>query len=307
MTTLVAAPENGSAVVSGMARVSVSRVVAIKRLAVIGMALLSLSYGCKGSDKGSEAEAGGKVKLLGSSTVTPLASPLADAYGKTHLSTQFVIEESNSNWGLGALRSGMTDIALSIKPPGSGEEDKNLVAHAVARDGLCMIVHKDNPVEALSDDQIRNIFEGKVANWKEVGGQDAPLVRLNHAEVRTTLVMFVKYLGVQVSDMKYTDVVIGSDKEAIQGVVNKPGAITYVSIASALTAQTAGNPIKLIGFKGVAPTVANVENGTVPVVYDVNFVTSNAPKPPTKAFVDYAKSSAATEILKQNNFAAAKG
>jgi phosphate transport system substrate-binding protein len=107
--------------------------------------------------------------------------------------------------------------------------------------------------------------------------------------------------------MKYTDVVIGSDREAIQGVVNKPGAITYVSIASALTAQAAGDPIKLIGLKGVAPTVANVENGTVPVVYDVSFVTSNAPKPPTKAFVDYATSSAATEIRKQKNFGAPKG
>ena len=288
-----------------MARLFVSRVVTMRTLGVIVMALVSLT-GCKGSDKGSEGDAGGKVKLLGSSTVTPLAGPLADAYGKAHVSTQFEIEESNSNWGLGALRSGMTDIALSIKPP-AGEEDKNLVAHAVARDGLCMIVHKDNPVEALSDDQIRNIFEGKVSNWKDVGGQDAPLVRLNHAEVRTTLVMFVKYLGVQVSDMKYTDIVIGSDREAIQGVVNKPGAITYVSIASALTAQAAGDPIKLIGFKGVAPTVANVENGTVPVVYDVSFVTSNAPKPPTKAFVDYATSSAAAEIRKQQNFGAPKG
>jgi len=172
----------------------------MKKLGAVIAALLVLSCGCKGqgSEKGSDggADAGGKVRLLGSSTVTPLAGPLADAYGKTHVSTQFDMEESNSNWGLGALRSGMTDIALSIKPPSSGEEDKNLVTHPVARDGLCMIVHKDNPVEALSDDQIRNIFEGKVANWKEVGGKDAALVRLNHAEVRTTLVMFVKYLGV---------------------------------------------------------------------------------------------------------------
>jgi phosphate transport system substrate-binding protein len=106
--------------------------------------------------------------------------------------------------------------------------------------------------------------------------------------------------------MKYTEVVIGSDKEAIQGVVNKPNAITYVSIASALTAQAAGSPIKLIGFKGVAPTVANVENGTVPVVYDVGFTTQSAPNPQTKAFVDYASSPASAELRKQKNFAAPK-
>jgi phosphate transport system substrate-binding protein len=282
----------------------------MKRLGVIVAVLLALSCGCKGqgSDKGADggAGAGGKVRLTGSSTVTPLAGPLADTYGKTHLTTQFDTEETNSSMALAALRSGMTDIALSIKPP-SGEEDKNLVAHAVARDGLCMIVHKDNPVEALSDDQLRSIFEGKVANWKEVGGKDAALVRLNHSEVRTTLVMFVKYLGVQASDMKYTDVVVGSDKEAIQGVVNKPDAITYVSIASALTALAAGSPIKLIGFKGVAPTIANVENGTVPIVYDVSFTTQATPNPQTKAFVDYASSPAAAEVRKQKNFAAPKG
>jgi phosphate transport system substrate-binding protein len=280
----------------------------MKRLAIVIVAVVALAYGCRGQDSGSGGDAkavSGKVRLLGSSTVTPLASPLADSFGKSHLAVQFDMEESNSNWGLGALRSGMTDIALSIKPL-SGDEDKNLVAHSVGRDGLCMIVHKDNPVEALSDDQLRDIFQGKLTNWKEVGGKDAPLVRLNHAEVRTSLVMFVKYLGLEVSDMKYTDVVIGSDKEAIQGVVNKPDAITYVSIASALTAQAAGSPIKLIGLKGVAPTVANVENGTVPVVYDVSFTTQSAPNPQTKAFVEYASSPAAADVRKQKNFAAPK-
>jgi phosphate transport system substrate-binding protein len=282
----------------------------MKKFGLVVVAALVLSYGCKGQGSEQQGSSGssavsGKVRMLGSSTATPLAGPLADAFGKSHITMQFEVEESNSNWGLGALRSGMTDIALAIRLP--DEADKNLIPHAVARDGLCMIIHKDNPVEALSDDQIRNIFEGKVANWKEVGGKDAALVRLNHAEVRTTLVMFVKYLGVQASDMKYTDVVVGSDKEAIQGVVNKPDAITYVSIASALTAQAAGSPIKLIGFKGVAPTVANVENGTVPIVYDVSFTTQVTPNPQTKAFLDYALSPSSAEARKQKNFAAPKG
>jgi phosphate transport system substrate-binding protein len=281
----------------------------MKKLGLVIVAAVVLAYGCRGQESGQAGGDGkavsGKIRLLGSSTVTPLANPLADAFGKSHLTVQFDMEESNSNWGLGALRNGMTDIALSTKPL-AGDVDKNLVAHPVARDGLCMIVHKENPVEALSDDQLRDIFQGKLANWKDVGGKDAPLVRLNHAEVRTSLVMFVNYLGVQVSDMKYTEVVIGSDKEAIQGVVNKPNAITYVSIASALTAQAAGSPIKLIGLKGVAPTVANVENGTVPVVYDVSFTTQSAPNPQTNAFVEFASSPTAAELRKQKNFAAPK-
>ena len=268
--------------------------------------VLVLTLGCRGKDseKGSSGAVSGKVKALGSSTVTPLAKSMADAFEKSHAGTDFEIEESNSNWGLGALRPGMTDIALSIKP--LSDDDKNLVAHRVARDGLCVIVNNANPVTALSDDQLRSIFQGKIANWKEVGGKDAPLTRLNHAEVRTSLVMFVKYLGLQVSDMKYTDVVISSDREAIQTVSSKPEAMTYLSIASALSAIAGGSPLKLIGLGGVEPTVANVENGKVPIVYDVSFVTKDAPNPQTKAFVEFAASSAAADLRKEKNFAPPK-
>jgi phosphate transport system substrate-binding protein len=246
----------------------------------------------------------GKIKALGSSTVTPLARSLADAFAKSNPGADIEIEESNSNWGLGALRPGMTDIALSTRPPDAA--DKSLVAHPIARDGLCVIVHNTNPVTALSDEQLRGIFEGKIASWKEVGGKDAAIIRLNHAEVRTSLVMFVKYLGLQVSDMKYTDVVISSDREAIQTVSSKPDAMTYLSMASALTAVAGGSPLKLIGLRGVAPTVANVENGTVPIVYDVSFVTKEAPNPQTKAFVEFAASPAAADLRKEKNFAAPK-
>jgi phosphate transport system substrate-binding protein len=272
----------------------------VKPFNLLIAAVLVTTFGCHGQDSEKSSNGGkaasGRIKALGSSTVTPLARSLADAFAKTHPGTDFEIEESNSNWGLGALRPGMTDIALSTKPP--SEDDKNLVAHPIARDGLCVIVHNTNPVTALSDDQLRGIFQG---------GKDAAITRLNHAEVRTSLVMFVKYLGLQVSDMKYTDVVISSDREAIQTVSSQPNAMTYLSIASALSAIAGGSPLKLIGLQGVAPTVANVENGTVPIVYDVSFVTKDTPNPQTKAFVDFAASSSAANLRKEKNFAPPKG
>ncbi|MBI2963227.1 MAG: phosphate ABC transporter substrate-binding protein [Deltaproteobacteria bacterium] len=279
----------------------------MRRLTLLVVAVLAGTLGCRGQES-QEASGGGpavsgKIKALGSSTVLPLAKSLADAFAKAHPGTEFEIEQSNSNWGLGALRPGMTDIALSTKPP--GEDDKALVAHRLGRDGLCVIVHKSNPVEALSDDQLRGIFQGKIVNWKEVGGNDTPIVRLNHSEVRTSLVLFVAHLGLQVSDMKYTDIVIGSDSEGVQLVSNKPEAMTYLSIASALGAVAGGSPLKLIGLRGVAPTVANVENGTVPVVYDVSLITKDAPNPQTRAFVEFATSPATADMRKEKNFAPA--
>lgn len=278
----------------------------MKRTIVVAVLVAALGCHGQGSEDSSRGAAAvsGTVHALGSSTAVALVKPLADAFSKEHPGAQFEIEQSNSNWGLGALRPGMTDMALSTKPPDAN--DANLVAHPIGRDGLCMIVHKDNSVEALSDDQLRGIFKGEITNWSEVGGKDAPIVRLNHAEVRTSLTLFAAHLGLEVSDMKYTDVVIGSDGEAVQNVSNNPNATTYVSIASALRAAAEGSPLKLIGLRGVPPTVSNVENGTVPVVYDVSLVTKDPPKPVTKAFVEFARSSAADEIRERTHFASPK-
>src|SRR5215813_12880046 len=98
----------------------------VKPFNLLIAAVLVVTFGCHGkdSDKGSGGAVSGRIKALGSSTVTPLAKSLADAFEKTHPGADFEIEESNSNWGLGALRPGMTDIALSTKPP--SDDDKNL-------------------------------------------------------------------------------------------------------------------------------------------------------------------------------------
>lgn len=276
-----------------------------------GLLAVALWVALAGCSKGGSEQAAsgapapsGRVTALGSSTVVQVVKPLIDAFQKVNPKISIEPESSNSNWGLGALRGGMNDIALSTKGP--SPDDKHLVAHAIARDGLCVIVHKDNPVQALTDDQLKGIFEATIKNWKEVGGSDAPIERLNHAEVRISLEMFVKYLGIQVSDIKYSESVIAADAGAVGGVANQTNAVTYVSIASALNAVAEGKAIKLIGLKGVPPTVANVENGTVPVVYDINLVTKDKPTPQTQAFIDFATSSAAADIIKAKNFAPKK-
>ena len=276
-------------------------------VSLLVVAALVSSSACSKKESAEEAAAksvSGTVTALGTSTAMPLVKALADAFQKKTPAVSIEPSSSNSNWGLGALRNGMVDIALSSKPPEA--EDKNLVGHPVARDGLCMIVNKENPVEALSDEHLKGIFQGTIKNWNELGGKDAPIERLNHAEVRTSLAMFVGYLGLTLGDIKYTETVISEDPGAIASVANDPNAVTYVSIGSALNGIADGKAIKMIGLRGVAPTVANVENGTVPVIYDINLVTKDNPKPAAKAFVDFAASSEAVAAVKAANFAPKK-
>jgi phosphate transport system substrate-binding protein len=274
------------------------------RSLVVLLATVSILAACSKKESETAGALKGTIRFLGSGTAASLVRPLADAYGKDHPDIKFEIEVSNSSFGLGQVRSGAADIAMSIKK--LGPDDKDLKAYTIARDGLCMLVNRENAVAALTDDQIKGIFKGEITNWKAVGGKDAKIERVNHAEVRTTLVLFVGYLGLQPSDMKYSDLVASTDADAINSVTGTPNAVTYTSIASALQGVAGGSPVKLVGLAGVAPTPENVGAGKVPVVYDVQLVTKGEPQEPFKSFLDFATSARAAETVKNKSFAPAK-
>jgi phosphate transport system substrate-binding protein len=274
-----------------------------RRSLVVLLATVSILVAC--SKKQSDTAAfKGTMRFLGSGTAASLVRPLADAYGKDHPDVKFEIEVSNSSFGLGQVRSEATDIAMSIKK--LGPDDADLKAYTIARDGLCMLVNRGNAVEALTDDQIKGIFKGEITNWKNLGGKDAKIEHVNHAEVRTMLVLFVGYLGLQPSDMKYSDLVASTDADAINSVAGTPNAVTYTSIASALQAVAGGSPVKLVGLAGVPPTPENVGAGKVAVIYDVQLVTKGEPREPIKSFLDFATSAKTAETVKSKSFAPAK-
>jgi NAD(P)-dependent dehydrogenase (short-subunit alcohol dehydrogenase family) len=107
------------------------------------------------------------MRFLGSGTAASLVRPLAD--GKDHPDVKFEIEVSNSSFGLGQVRSGAADIAMSIKK--LGPDDKDLKAYTIARDGLCMLVNRENAVEALErmkEEFARNVALGRMGDPDEI-------------------------------------------------------------------------------------------------------------------------------------------
>ncbi len=101
---------------------------------------------------------------------------------------------------------------------------------SIARDGVTIILNKDNPLPALSDKQVVDIYTGKIKNWKEVKGKDAPITVVNKAEGRSTLELFTHYFKLKNSDIK-AQVVIGDNEQGIKTVAGNPNAIGYVSIS----------------------------------------------------------------------------
>jgi phosphate transport system substrate-binding protein len=114
-----------------------------------------------------------QLVLTGSSTVAPLVGEIAKQFEALHPGVRVDVQSGGSSRGVADARRGLADIGMvsrDLKP-----EEQDLTALTIARDGVSVILHRDNPVVALSDEQIVAIYKGDITNWSEVGGNDAPI------------------------------------------------------------------------------------------------------------------------------------
>lgn len=187
------------------------------------------------------------------------------------------VQSGGSSRGVADARQGTADIGLVSRDLKDNEKD--LQSFAVARDGVSVILHKENPLATLSNQQIIDIYTKKVNNWNEVGGKDAPITVVNKAEGRSTLELFAQFFKLKVTEIK-ADVVIGDNEQGIKTVAGNPNAIGYVSVGSAEYSANNGVAIKLLPVNGVAASIANVSNKTFPISRPLN----PSPKQPPQGF-----------------------
>ncbi len=153
-------------------------------------ALLAIVPGCSRSRRSTE-----QIILTGSSTVAPLAAEIGRRFEKRFPDARIDVQTGGSSRGLADTRQDLCDIGMVSRDSKANESD--LSWHAVARDGVCLIVHSSNPVDDLSDEQVEAIYTGTVTNWKDIGGRDAPITVISKAEGRSTLEIFLNHFGLQ--------------------------------------------------------------------------------------------------------------
>lgn len=240
-----------------------------------------------------------QLVLTGSSTVAPLASELGKRFEMLHAGVRIDVQTGGSSRGVADARRQLADIGMvsrELKP-----QEHDLLAFTIARDGIGIIVHRDNPVSSLSDEQIVAIYTGRVENWMDVGGSDAEITVVNKAEGRSTLELFLGYFDLESADIQ-ADVVIGDNEQGIKTVAGNVNAIGYVSIGTAEYDATHGVAIKLLPLGDVAASIENVRNGSYPLSRPLNFVTRSKPQGLAKEFIEFARSAAVHDIVKEQYF-----
>lgn len=247
----------------------------------------------------SAQAADGKIVLTGSSTIAPLMAEIGKRFEERNPEVRVDVQTGGSSRGITDARSGLADIGMVSRALKSEESDLN--NFTVARDGVGIILNSANPVAELTDQQVIDIYIGKLTDWAAVGGQPGAITVVNKAEGRSTLELFIAHFKLKASDIK-AQVVIGDNQQGVKTVAGNPGAIGYVSVGTAEFEAGQGSRIKLLSLGGVAGSIANVRNGSFPLARPLNLVTKTEPSGLVKDFIEFARSADVNDIIEEQFF-----
>lgn len=208
----------------------------------------------------SSSNVSGKVLSLGSTALQPLAEQVAKSFQEKNPNVTITVQGGGSGAGLSQVSDGSAQIGNSdvFAEEKDGIDATKLVDHKVAVVGIAPVVNSDVQITSLTKEQLRNIFTGKVTNWKEVGGNDEKIVGINRATGSGTRAVFEKNI------LDGQDAVQATEQDS-NGTVQKivkttPGSISYLAFA-----YLDSEGIKALDLNKVHPNKKNVEDNSWPI------------------------------------------
>jgi phosphate transport system substrate-binding protein len=235
------------------------------------------------------------VTIKGSDTMVILGQRWAEEYMSKKPDQTIQVTGGGSGTGISALINGTTDICQSSRAMKPAEKAKLRDRYAtsgveipVARDGLAVYVHASNPMTEISVPQLKEIFTGKVTNWKEIGGPDARIIVYSRENSSGTYVFFKEHVldGRDFSPRAQT---MPGTASVVNAVSKEKFGIGYGGAAYA-------KGIKVLKVKkdasspAIAPELKSVMDGSYALARPLFFYLKNAASGDIKAFVEYVLS-----------------
>jgi phosphate transport system substrate-binding protein len=226
--------------------------------------------------------------MAGSTAFQPFAEKLAERYMAANSGVSIMVQGGGSAVGIQAALSGTAQIGMADLvelPP----EAKSLESIIVARDGIAMVVHPSNQVGHITTDQIRDVFNGKIRSWKDLGGPDRPVTVVSREAGSGTRTSFEQI----VKDIHLTpDAIIQDSNGTIrETVANDVNAIGYLSHG------LLNEKIKALAVDGKESTAQEIISGNYRLVRPIFLLTAGKPEGDVAQFIEYLVSADAQKIL----------
>ena len=195
----------------------------------------------------------GSISMVGSTSMEKLANALSEAFMEEYPEVTVTAEFVGSGAGIEAVTNGTADIGNSSRSLKDEEKAAGVVENVVAIDGIAVCVDPANEVADLTKEQLTNIYNGTVTNWKEVGGADEPIIVIGREAGSGTRGAFEELVDL-VDGCKYANE-LDSTGAVIAKVASTPGAIGYASL------DALDDSVKALSLEGVEATAENIKAG----------------------------------------------
>ena len=246
---------------------------------ILGLLLLALVFTSACSKNLSEPESGvknggndelqGSITIAGSTSVQPFTEVLAEEFQSKNPGVKINVQGGGSSQGIETAISGAADIGASSRELKDEEKKAGLKETTIALDAIAIVVHPSNRLGELKMEDVRNIYLGNIANWKELGGADAPISIVCREEGSGTRGAFEEIV------MNKQDIFAKSLIQSPTGAVRTPvagdkNAIGFISLAAV------NQDVKALKIDGVLPAVDNVKNGSYKISRPFIYLTRTA-------------------------------
>ena len=200
------------------------------------------------------ADLSGTISMVGSTSMEKFANALSETFMEKYPKVTVTAEFVGSGAGVEAAANGTADIGNASRNLKDEEKAKGIAENIVAIDGIAVVVDPSNTVEDLTKDQLAGIYDGTVTNWKDVGGNDAPIVVVGRESGSGTRTAFEELLELE-DKCKYANE-LDSTGAVMAKVASTPGAVGYVSL------DVLDDTVKAVKLEGAEPTEENIKAGT---------------------------------------------
>ena len=256
------------------------------------------------------AELSGSITVKGSDTMVNLAAAWAEEFSNENPKVSISVTGGGSGTGIAALINKQTDIADASRPMSDKEKQDaesngvTAVETQVALDGLSVVVNPDNPVSELSIPQLSDIYSGRIANWKDVGGNDAGIVVLARDTNSGTHVFFKEHVVQYKEKLEYGSDVqfMAATQTGFDEVAQNKNAIMYGGLGYVT------DEVKPLGIKkdasspAVHASIETVKSGEYPVARPLFVYTNGEPAGLLKAYIDWILGDEGQAVVEELEF-----
>lgn len=240
-----------------------------------------------------------EINISGSTSVARVMDVLAEGFNQIHPDSYVAVQGIGSTAGVTLVKKGVADLGMSSRYLTDGEQNDSLTVATIAMDGLAVIVNPLNSVTNISRDQLFDVYQGKITNWKELGGVDQTIAVVTREASSGSQYSFESLLGLNkvvegqlVSDVSPDNLVVNSNSMVKTLVNHNAQAIGFVSMGSV------DHSVKAIQFEGVDPSNKNMAEGSYELARPfLIFYLTDKIDAQTQSFVSYLVSKEAKQQI----------